>query len=101
MSGGAGSALAVGQLTQILTAGGNRSPDAVASAEALGESLRDILSRGILVNSAFFNILAATQLATASASYNAFIAASSEPFLASPPPEVVALRAILRQFNAP
>jgi hypothetical protein len=99
MAGGAGSALAVAQLTRILTSGGNTSPEAVASAEALSESLHDILARGILVNSAFFNILAATQLATASATYNALIASSGESFLSSPPAEVTALRAILRQFS--
>ncbi|HVZ77016.1 MAG TPA: hypothetical protein VG818_03445 [Gemmatimonadaceae bacterium] len=94
MSGGSASNAAGARLVQALTAG-NASPDAVANAQQLALSLRGILSRGASVDPRYFNTLAATQLANASASFNAFIDASGEGLLSSPPPEVQAIHAVL------
>ena len=97
-SGGAGSAAAAEQLAGELTAG-NASPQAVSSAQAFVEAFRGLLAKGIDMNPQFYNSLTATQLANAVAAYNAFIDASSESYLSSPPPAVPAIHGILEQLT--
>ncbi len=98
VSGRTGSAAAAGQLLDRLTAG-NASPQTLSSAQAFVESFRGLLAKGIDMKPQFYNALTATQLANAVAAYNAFIDASNESYLASPPPEVVAIHGILTQLT--
>ncbi|HEY5219485.1 MAG TPA: hypothetical protein VIJ16_06740 [Gemmatimonadaceae bacterium] len=97
-SDGPGSAQASTQLVNLLTTD-NASPAAVANAEAFVEAFRGLLAKGLAMNPRFFNSLTATQLANTVAAYNAFVDSSSEPFLTSPPAELVAIRGILAQLT--
>lgn len=97
-SGGAASAQAANQLVRIMTTGNNTTAT-VTSAQAFAESFRGLLAKGIAMDPRFFNSLTATQLANAVAAYNAFINASGESFLASPPPELGAIRGVLEQLT--
>ena len=98
-SGGSSSAQAATQLLGILTRNNNASAT-VADAEAFVESFRGLLAKGIAMDPRFFNSLTATQLANAVAAYNAFVGASTEQFLTSPPPELITIRGVLSQLTA-
>lgn len=97
-AGGSQSGQAAGQLLTILTTD-NASSQTVANAQAFVESFRGLLTKGIAMDTRFFNTLTATQLANSVAAYNAFIDSSSESFLTSPPAEIPAIHAILVQLT--
>ena len=98
-SGVPGSDVAARALVTILTAGNNGAPATLSSAQAFVESFRGLLGVGVGMDPKFFNSLAAKQLADAVAAYNAFIDSSSPAYLASAPPALVAITAILSQLT--
>ncbi|MDB4906969.1 MAG: hypothetical protein JWO05_1753 [Gemmatimonadetes bacterium] len=78
---------------------GNDAPNAATETRKLVEALQGMIEIGKTVSPRFFNVTAATQLRSANAAYNALIDSAPDSYIASPPPELVFIRAALLQVT--
>ena len=95
---GSSAALATERLYSALVKGDD-APNAAGEARKLVNALQGMIEIGKSVSPRFFNVTAATQLRSANLAYNALIDSAPDSYIASPPPELIFIRAALLQVT--